>query len=208
MSVNVGALQLIPEGKSRTRTGIFKQPVQGPVAVGKLGLDGDKIANKKYHGGPDQAVYLYSAQDYEWWAGQLDRVLGYGAFGENVTLVDFGADGPHVGDVWHIGGEVILQLTAPRIPCSKLSARMGDPFFLKAFVAANRSGAYARVLQPGQVQAGDRATLASRWPDAPSLADIFRLLHQRDKDPAMVRRALASPLGERARDVVSKWSPG
>lgn len=204
LSVNIGQLELLPQGKSQSKTGICKYPVAGPLPVSELGLDGDKIANEKYHGGPDQAVYLYSREDYAWWENQLGRPLPFGIFGENITLSTFGPQPARIGDVWQLGN-VTLQWTAPRIPCSKLAARMGDPTFLKAFVKANRGGAYARVLQPGTVQAGDAANLTTVCSDAPTIDELFELWHQSSKDRELMRRALEHPLAERTRAALEKW---
>ena len=154
LSVNTGELELLPEGNSKTKTGINKHPRKGSVHIGETHLEGDHIANKKHHGGPDQAVYLYSAEDYAWWEKELDRELPFGTFGENLTVASFDGRQPRVGDIWHFD-QVVLQMTAPRIPCSKLAARMEDPAFLKHFVQVNRGGAYARVLRTLLTDLGD-----------------------------------------------------
>jgi MOSC domain-containing protein YiiM len=151
VSVNTGVLErLTPTSKSRT--GIRKMPVGGAVLCDTLGLVGDAIGNRKHHGGPDQAVYLYSAEDYAWWTDTLGRPCTPGLFGENLTI-DQWWDTPRAGDRLHVG-EVILELTAPRIPCSTLAAHMGDPRFVDRFARAARPGAYARVVQTGALQAG------------------------------------------------------
>lgn len=123
-------------GKPET-TGIYKVPQPGAVHVGKLGLLHDHIADVKHHGGPDQAVYLYSAQDYEWWAEQLGRALEPGTLGENLTPSSFGSETVRAGDRYRVG-EVVLEVTWPRIPCATLSARMGDTKFVKKFRQARR----------------------------------------------------------------------
>jgi MOSC domain-containing protein YiiM len=204
LSVNIGKIEVLPQGKKQTKSGICKYPVSGPLPVSELGLDGDKIADKRYHGGPDQAVYLYSREDYAWWENQLGRSLPFGIFGENITLSNFGPQPARIGDVWQLGN-VTLQLTAPRIPCATLAARMGDPSFLKAFVKANRGGAYARVLQPGTVQAGDAANPTTACSEAPAIDELFELFHQSPKDRELMRRALDHPLAERIRATLEKW---
>jgi len=168
-----------------------------------LGLAGDAIGNLKHHGGPDQAVYLYSAEDYRWWEQRLGS-LAHGTFGENLTVSNFAGRPPRIGDIW-ICGEVRLQITAPRIPCATLAARMGKPTFAKEFARVNRGGAYARVLQPGLLQVG-QPVVVEPYPEAsPTVDSLFELWHNPDKDPALLRLALAAPVASRARAAFEHW---
>lgn len=200
LSVNLGQ----PHKKGRSRTGIVKEPVDHAVRLGELGLEGDFIGNTKYHGGPDQAVYLYSAEDYAWWQTQLGRELSPGTFGENLTLSSFGPHPPRVGDIFTVGA-VVLQLTAHRTPCATLAERMGDPEFVKKFAQVNRGGAYARVLAGGTVRAGETVTIEAAPPTYPTISDLFALWHSRKKDPDFMRSALEAPLAERAREALLGW---
>ncbi len=174
-----------------SRTGIYKEPVSGPVPVGRLGVQDDEQANKRYHGGPDQAVYLYSLEDYAWWAAELGRALEPGTFGENLTLDRF-SEPVRIADRLRIG-EVELEITAPRIPCSTLAARVGDPKFVKRFARAGRPGYYARVLHEGLLQPGP-----VQWEHSAHLTglEVFHLLLGKNGD---LRRALEAPLAERVR---------
>ena len=204
LSTNIGKLQSIPWAKKTTKTGIFKLPVEGPVEVQKNGLEGDYIGSKKYHGGPDQAIYLYSAEDYSWWEQTLGRKLPFGIFGENLTVTSLGTQPPRVGDRWQIG-EIVLELSAPRIPCATLAARMEEPTFVKQFAQAKRGGAYARVLQPGSVTTGMMVSVTPTPLPHPTIQELFQVWHQRKKDPNLLRRALESPLASRSREDVEKW---
>lgn len=204
VSVNVGELEPIPWVKKKARTGIFKRPADGPVRVEMDGLHGDHIGSVKYHGGPDQAVYLYSAQDYAWWSEQLERDLPYGIFGENLTVSDLGPNPPRVGDRWQIG-DVLLEISAPRIPCLTLAQRMDDPQFVKKFAQANRGGCYARVLNTGVVQTGDEVSIHPTAEDHPEIDSLFSLSHRRDKDLDLIRRGLRSPVAMRCREDLEKW---
>ena len=204
LSTNIGKLQSIPWAKQKTKTGIFKTPVDGPVMVQALGLENDRIGNKKYHGGPDQAIYIYSAQDYAWWEESLDRKLPFGLFGENLTVSNLGEQPPRIGDRWQIG-EVLLELSAPRVPCSTLAARMEEPTFVKLFAQANRSGVYARVLQAGSITAGMEVTVNATPLPHPTIEELFRVWHQGKKDPELLDRALESPLASRFREEVERW---
>lgn len=196
----------LQRGGHRVDTGIFKQAVAGPVAVHSLGLAGDHVADARNHGGPDQAVYLYSRADYAWWEEELGRPLAPGIFGENLTLDAWWEDGPRLGDRIRIG-DVELELCSARIPCGTLAARMDDPHFVKRFAAARRPGCYARVLREGSLQAGDTWELLPRpdGPAQPSVLDLFDLWYAQPRDPAQLRRLLAAPLAQRARGALEHW---
>ena len=139
LNVNIGKEQSIQNAKSSGKTGIFKQPQSKPVRVTALGLEGDAIVDKKNHGGRDQAVYVYGAADYNWWSRELGRTLDPGTFGENLTISALESAGYAVGDRFQVG-KVVLEVTAPRIPCVTLAARMGNSQFVKRFLAAGRPG--------------------------------------------------------------------
>lgn len=158
ISVNTGKARMIDDGRSAFQTGIFKEPVPGPVQVTAEGLVGDSICDAKHHGGVDQAVYVYGSADYDWWAAELGRTLAPGTFGENLTIDGLASAALSIGDRICVGSAV-LQVTAPRAPCRTLAARMGDPAFVKRFRQAERPGFYCRVLQEGWVQAGDAVRL-------------------------------------------------
>jgi MOSC domain-containing protein YiiM len=143
------------------RTAIFKHPVEGRVALRGVNLAGDDQADRVNHGGPDKAVYAYAAEDTAWWEGQLGRPLGPGAFGENLHTGGVAASAAVIGERWHVGGAV-LEVCQPRIPCFKLGLRMGDPRFPPRFGVAGRPGAYLRVVQEGDIGAGDPITVAER----------------------------------------------
>jgi len=161
VSVNVGVLRRLTVSGRDVQTGIFKEPVEGRVAVGELGLDGDVQADRRVHGGEDKAVYAYAIEDVEWWEAELGRELGPGFFGENLTLRGVDVTGAAPGDRWKAGG-VILEVTFPRQPCQKMATKAGEPKFVKRFAQASRPGMYLRVVKPGEVAAGDRVELVSR----------------------------------------------
>ena len=152
--MNVAQLRTLTVRDREVQTGIFKQPVEGPVAVGELGLEGDVQADRRVHGGNDQAVYAYAIEDVEWWESELGRELGPGFFGENLTLRGLDVSGAEPGDRWKAGG-VTLEVTFPRTPCQKLATKVGDPKFVKRFAKAGRPGMYLRVVQTGELAAGD-----------------------------------------------------
>lgn len=203
VSVNLGKRKTIQIGNQTKETGIFKQP-QGKVMITKMGVVDDAVIDTAHHGGADQAVYLYTQTDYDWWATTLQRELSAGMFGENLTISSFGPHTLKIGDRLQIN-DVLLEITAPRIPCSTLAARMGDPGFVKEFVAAKRPGVYLRVLQPGEVQAGDPIEFISAPQDYLTVLELYDLWYVKDRDPALLRKGLAAPVGERAAQALQYW---
>lgn len=198
LSVNIGQPRRLEGAGKPGLTGIFKEPTLRRVRVQALGLAGDHVMDTRHHGGPDQAVYLYSDEDYRWWAGQLGQRPPPGHFGENLTLSSFGADTVRVGDRYRIGS-VLLEVTAPRIPCGTFAARMEDAQWVKRFRAARRPGLYARVLEEGELEAGDPVTHLPGPTTNISVTELFDAWYAGTPDPALLRRILASPIASRAR---------
>jgi MOSC domain-containing protein YiiM len=154
LSVNVGSPEWLANSSRVVRSAIGKTPVAGQVAVRGVNVEGDDQADRRVHGGPDQAVYAYAAESYAWWSEHLGRNLVPGTFGENVTVEGIEVEAAVLGTRWRIG-TALLEVTAPRIPCFKLASRMGDPAFPKRFALARRPGAYLRIVEEGLVGAGD-----------------------------------------------------
>lgn len=198
LSVNVGKERAIENaGKSGT-TGIFKLPAADAVLITRDGLAGDTISDTKHHGGVDQAVYIYTQPDYDWWAQELGRQLEAGTFGENLTISGLESEPVSIGDRFHIDG-VVLEVTAPRIPCGTLAARMGDPQFVKRFRQAERPGFYCRVIEGGPVRAGMAITHEPYTGASLSVGEVFRMFYAREVSEADLRRALAAPIAIRDR---------
>jgi MOSC domain-containing protein YiiM len=161
ISVNVGQPREVSYGDGKVLTGIFKEPVAGRVAVRKRNLAGDRQADLSVHGGPDKAIYCYPVEHYQSWRAELPDVpLTWGMFGENLTLEGLDEGLVHIGDQFRIGS-AIVQVTQPRMPCYKLPLRFGRDDMVRRFWASGRSGFYLRVLEEGQVEAGDRVELRS-----------------------------------------------
>ena len=208
ISVNIGRERSIKIGEQSDTTGIFKTPVTTAVDITPLGLADDAVVDVKHHGGHDQAVYVYGAPDYAWWSAELGTELEPGTFGENLTIDGLESAQLNVGDVLHIGA-VSLQVTAARIPCSTLAARMGDPMFVKRFRAAARPGVYCRVLRAGAVQAGAAVALERYTGATISIVEMFRDFYDPRPSAETIRRHLAAPIAERARtDVEEKARKG
>ncbi|MGQ2919780.1 MULTISPECIES: MOSC domain-containing protein [Rhizobium] len=136
------------------KTGIFKHAVQGPVIVDAEGIVSDAVCNRKHHGGPDQAIYAMGSVDLDFWSDTLGLSIEPGFFGENLVLEDVDSAKLHVGDRF-LAKEVVLEVTAARIPCATLSARIGEPDFAPRFRKAGHPGFYCRVLKGGMLIAGE-----------------------------------------------------
>lgn len=172
-------------------TGIFKEPVAGRLVARRLGLEGDKQVDLRYHGGEHKAIYAYPHEHYATWARELGRQdFGFGQFGENLTTEGLLETTVHLGDRFRVGG-ALLEVTQPRVPCFKLGIKMGDPEFVKAFVKSMRSGFYLRVLEEGEIGAGDAIVRTEIGPERITIHDLY---HLRFKDPLnrdMIQRALS-----------------
>lgn len=201
-SVNVGRAESLEHGNKQFTTGICKRPVAGPVRIEIQHVVGDAICDLEHHGGPDQAVYVYSADDYTWWSSELGRECGPGLFGENLTVRGLPPT-MAVGDRLLIG-EVTLEATSPRIPCSTLAARMQDSNFGLAFRRARRPGVYFRVLSAGSVATGDRLTYVAAPGEPVGILDLFDLAFEPRPDPDALRRYLAAPVAARTRVMLEK----
>jgi MOSC domain-containing protein YiiM len=198
ISVNIGRKRTQQKEHELETTGIYKTAASGPVEIGSLGIPEDFVCDAKNHGGPDQAVYLYGSVDYAWWAEELGRELAPGTFGDNLTIDGFESARFNIGDRLHIGS-VILEVTAPRLPCSTLAARMGDPKFVKRYRHAARPGLYCRVIREGTVQAGDEVKVEPCQGETVAAIELFTDYYRPVKDERTLRRFLAAPIAIRAR---------
>jgi MOSC domain-containing protein YiiM len=199
ISVNIGNARTLQRKDRGETTGIFKMPTSEAAKIGKLGMEGDVIISKKHHGGPDQAIYVYGAADYEWWSKELGKEIQPGTFGDNLTISELESASFNIGDYIHVG-EVILQVTAPRIPCSTFAARMEDPQWVKKFRHAERPGLYCRVLQEGVVKAGNQVSVEKYTSETLSVRQMFRDYYDRNKSEETLRLHLAAPIAIRARE--------
>jgi MOSC domain-containing protein YiiM len=188
-SVNVGAPRPVEVGGHAVLTAIWKSPVEGRVPLRGVNLHGDDQADRSVHGGPDKAVYAYAAEDTEWWEARLRVALGAGAFGENLTVRGLPVSEALIGERWAVGSAV-LEVAQPRLPCFKLGLRMADPSFLKRFAAADRPGAYLRVVREGDIGAGDRIDVLSRPEHEVTSALVARALL---REPRLLGAALQAP---------------
>ena len=199
ISINVGQKQTQSTGKKSETTGIYKRPVQGSVEITRLGIKDDFIGSKKHHGGPDQAVYVYGTADYAWWSMELGREIAPGTFGDNLTISELESSSFNIGDYLYIA-DVVLQVTAPRIPCATFAARMADPQWVKRFRAAERPGLYCRVIREGIVNVGDEVRIEKYTAETISVLEMFRDYYEKHKSEEILHQHLNAPIAIRARE--------
>jgi MOSC domain-containing protein YiiM len=193
ISVNVGLPREIEAGGRTVRTSIFKEPVAGPVRVGRLNLEGDQQSDLTVHGGADKAVYAYPAEHYGPWRGELQGVdLPWGAFGENLTLHGLLEDGAGIGDRFQAGCAEFV-VTQPRMPCFKLALRLGRPDVVQRFLDSGRTGFYLSVAREGDVTAGAEVTWTARHAPALTVAEVVRLQQPGGVNRELLRRASEHP---------------
>ncbi|MCQ4210488.1 MOSC domain-containing protein, partial [Streptomyces longispororuber] len=183
LSLNLGRPKAVeytdqPEGL----TGIDKQPVDGPVRVaapgqkgiGASGLAGDAVCDTRHHGGDDQAVYAFAREDLDDWERALGRPLPSGSFGENLTTEGVDVSGAKIGERWRVGSELVLEVTSGRIPCRTFQGHLGEKGWVRRFTQDGRSGAYLRVVEPGEIRAGDTIEILHRPAHEVTVALQFR----------------------------------
>ena len=193
LSINVAAPRAIWYREKEVMTGIYKEPVQGMVKVGKLGLAGDGQADPEAHGGIYKAVYGYPFEHYSHWSralGRSDFVVGQ--FGENLTVSGLTEDEVYIGDVFRIG-TAMFEVTQPRVPCFKLAHKMGMPEFPKLFTDSGRTGFYLRVLEEGEISAGDAIQRVKTDPHLVSVREMMRIMHIDREDFEVMKRAVGIP---------------
>lgn len=193
LSVNVGLPREVNDKGRIFTTGIFKSPVPGRIHLRQTNLDGDRQADLKNHGGEYKAVYAYPHENYALWAQELGRDdFSFGQFGENFTIEGLTEDRVHIGDVFRIGG-ALVEVTQPRVPCYKLGYKMGMPEFVKLFLKSGRSGFYLRVLEEGEVGAGDAIEQVQIDPARMTVRYVNHLLFFDKGNIAEAKRAMNLP---------------
>jgi MOSC domain-containing protein YiiM len=183
VSLNVGLPRdVMWHGRSVT-TGIYKEPVEGRVALRTLNLDGDRQADLTVHGGEYKAVYCYPVAHYDYWTKELPgRELPMGMFGENFTTDGLSEGSAHLGDRFSVGSAEVV-VTQPRLPCYKLGVRFGSDDMVRRFLASGRTGFYLAVTREGEVGAGDEIKIISRDDNAVPVSEITRLYIAKRYDP-------------------------
>lgn len=183
LTVNVGRPKAVgytdaPSGM----TGIDKRPAEGPVRVtdpgpkgeGASGVAGDAVCDLRFHGGTHQAVYAFAREDLDHWEGELGRPLANGAFGENLTTAGLDVNAALIGERWRIGGSVVLEVASGRIPCRTFASWLDEKGWVKRFTQRAAPGPYLRVVEPGEIRAGDAIEIVHRPEHDVTVALVFR----------------------------------
>ena len=191
ISVNVGQPREVVWKGRTVVTGIFKEVVEGRVAVRRLNLEGDLQADLTVHGGPEKAVYAYPSEYYTFWREQFPAMdLPWGMFGENLTIAGLLDENVHIGDRFQVGS-AHLMVTQPRLPCYKLGLKFRRDDILKRFLQSKLTGFYFSVLEEGDVAAGDTIRLLHRDEHKVKVVDITRLYREDKYNLDLLRRVVA-----------------
>lgn len=192
VSVNLGMPAQLPYRDGFVLSGITKSSVDSPAMLRAGGFDGDGQADRTVHGGEYKAAYIYSADDYEWWKGELGRDLAPGTFGENLTVTGLTDHDVRVGDILQIGAATVA-VASPREPCFKLGIHMGDPLFVMRFRDAGRMGFYVRVVNEGVVIVGDPVQQLEMATGSITVAEFHSTYIRGRSDVAALGQLLAVP---------------
>lgn len=206
VSVNLGDKVSFPWNGETHTTGIFKNPVDNPIHLGKEGVADDVIANPKVHGGIYKACYLFSANHYPYWKEKYPHLdWQWGMFGENVSVEGLDEATLNIGDIYQLG-EALVQITQPREPCYKLGYRFENQGILKEFVHHAYPGSYVRVIKEGTVKVGDLMTLHQKSDSALTIKAFYELLYTRKKSKTLLELAIANTaLPEQKREKLKKF---
>ncbi|GAA4681437.1 MOSC domain-containing protein [Frondihabitans cladoniiphilus] len=165
--------KLLSDSGSMGVTAIDKQPLEDAVLVKKLGVYGDVQVDRQHHGGADKAVYAFADEDAAHWSDLLGREIPAGLFGENLRTSGLDVTGAVLGERWHVGEKLVLEVTMPRTPCATFARRMDEPRWVKRFTDEGRPGAYLRVVRAGPVSAGDSVVVTDRPEHGVTIGEMF-----------------------------------
>src|SRR5580658_4553691 len=193
LSVNVGLPREIAWRGKIVFTSVWKAPVQGRRLVGRLNIDGDGQGDLAGHGGEHRAVFVYQTDSYHYWQRELKRAdFTFGQFGENFTVEGLADSEVCIGDRYRIGG-ALFEVTQPRVTCYRVGIRMNNPQMAALLVSHKRPGFYFRVIEEGEIGAGDEITKVAEGPERVSVAEIDGLLYLPGHSRDQLERALRIP---------------
>ena len=191
LSLNVVHAVIPDVGGSVGITSIDKRSVSDSRQVTTAGVAGDQRSDIPSHGMPEQAVYAYAREDYEWWEVELDKEIPAGKFGENLTTVGIDVTNAVIGQTWRIGS-TLLQVTGPRIPCGTFARFMEEDKWVKRFMAEGMPGTYFQVLEAGKITAGDEIEIVATPEHGVTVSDVYQLVAG-DRDADRLARVIACP---------------
>ena len=174
------------------QTGIYKEPVAGPIFLGKEDVAHDAVIDRKHHGGEFKACYLFGADYYPFWKEKYPELdWDWGMFGENLTVEGLDENQLYIGDIYKMGTAVV-QVTEPRQPCFKLGIRFGDQNILKEFIDFGHPGTYVRILTEGEVTTGDTLELVEKAENSLTTQQYNQIVNRKSHDKNWVRRAVVN----------------
>jgi MOSC domain-containing protein YiiM len=193
LSVNVGMPQNVAWQGRTVCTSVSKHPAHGPRMARQLNIDGDGQGDLAGHGGEHRAVFVYQIDSYHYWQGQLGRDdFTYGQFGENFTVDGLSDQEVCIGDRYRIG-QALFEVTQPRVTCYRVGIRMKEPRMAALLVAHGRPGFYFRVVEEGEVEAGDDIVQVAAGHEHMSVLEINALLYMPGHPRSQLERALRIP---------------
>ena len=200
ISTNIAKPVTITWSGKQVQTGIYKNPVDQPIYLGKHDVKNDTVSDRKVHGGEFKACYLFSANQYTYWKKLYPNLdWDYGMLGENLTVDGLDETQIFIGDIYKVG-EALVQITQPREPCYKFGVKFGTQEVLKQFIEHGYPGTYVRVINEGYVRKGDELFLEEKAKNSLSIYQFFNLLYAKSKDLKLVELAInneALPLRKR-----------
>jgi MOSC domain-containing protein YiiM len=203
LSICVSKAKIKNYGEHQILTGIFKDPVQGKIALRKLNLDGDQQADLTVHGGKDKALYIYPSEHYPYWKTELPGMeLPFGTFGENLTTEGLLESSVCIGDEFR-AGTAVIKVTQPRLPCFKLAIKLGRYDIIKRFIKSCKSGIYFSVVEEGMLGAGDDIVKLSSDKHGVTVLEVAALFATRTFEPEQIERILNSNLADQMKESVA-----
>lgn len=202
VSTNIASPKTVVWQGRQIITGIYKNPADRPIYLGKESVRSDEVSDRKVHGGTHKACYLFAEDEYKYWKNLYPNLeWNYGMFGENLTVSGFDETKILIGDIYKIG-KALVQVTQPREPCFKLGIKFGDQGILKAFIERARPGVYVSVLEEGFVNVGDKLTLVEQAKNSLTIREFFDLVFAEHKNQEHLKLAInneALPIHKRER---------
>lgn len=189
-SVNIASPRTVEWNGKQIETGIYKFAMENGIYLGKNGVLKDTIADKRVHGGPESAAYIFSVDHYPYWKEIYpDLDWKFGMFGENITVSGMNERYIRIGDIFRLG-ESLVQVSQPRQPCFKLGIRFGNQGIIKQFIEKGHCGFYVRVVEEGKVEKGADFNLLNRMPNSPTISEVFQVLYHNVRDKDIIQRIL------------------
>lgn len=191
-STNIANPTTIIFNGENVKTGIYKTPTNEPIFLGKNDVKNDEVSDREHHGGFYKACYMFSAEQYPYWKNLYPNLdWNWGMFGENLTVSEFDETQVYLGDIYKVG-EALVQVSQYREPCYKLGYKFGTQMVLRQFIEHGFGGTYLSILEEGFVSIHDKFVLVKRPENKISVADLFRLVHSKNKDQNLLKIAANS----------------